>query len=59
MSSDRLVEGVVTKPSRYTVAETLERLENVVRSKGLTIFARIDHSGEADRAGLKMQDANC
>ena len=57
MSSDRLVEGVVTKPSRYTIAETLGRLENVIRSKGLTIFARIDHSGEAERVGLGMQDA--
>ncbi len=57
MSSDRLVEGVVTKPSRYTIAETLGRLENVIGSKGLTIFARIDHSGEAERVGLRMQDA--
>jgi len=57
MSSDRLVEGVVTKPSRYAIAETLGRLENVIRSKGLTIFARIDHSGEAERVGLRMQDA--
>jgi len=51
-----LVEGVVTKPSRYAIAETLDRLEKVIRSKGLTIFARIDHSGEAERIGLKMQD---
>jgi len=57
MSSDRLVEGTVTKPSKYTIAETLERLENVIQSKGLTIFARIDHSGEAERVGLRMQDA--
>jgi len=57
MSYDGLVQGVVTKPSKYTVAETLERLENVIRSKGLTVFARIDHSGEAERVGLRMQDA--
>ena len=57
MSSDKPVEGVVTKLSKYTVAETLERLENVIRSKGLTIFAQIDHSGEAERVGLKMNDA--
>ena len=52
-----MVEGVVTKPSSFTIAETLERLENVIRSKGLTIFALIDHSGEAERIGLRMQDA--
>ena len=57
MSSNRLVEGIVTKPSKHTIAETLERLENVIQSKGLTIFARIDHSGEAERVGLSMQDA--
>ena len=57
MSSDGLVQGVDTKPSRYTIAETLERLEKVIRSKGLTIFALIDHSGEAERAGLRMRDA--
>ena len=57
MSPDRLVEGVVTKPSKYTIEETLERLENVIRSKGFTLFASIDHSGEAERVGLRMQDA--
>ena len=39
MSSDRLVEGVVTKPSKYTIEETLERLEKVIRAKGPTLFA--------------------
>jgi uncharacterized protein (DUF302 family) len=57
MSSDKPVEGVVTKPSKFSVTETLEHLENMIRSKGLTIFARIDHSGEAERVGLKMNDA--
>jgi uncharacterized protein (DUF302 family) len=50
-------QGIVTKPSKYTVAETLERLQNIIRSKGLTIFTCIDHSGEAARVGLKMPDA--
>jgi len=56
MNHDKPVEGIVTKPSKYAVTETLERLENAIRSKGLTIFARIDHSGEAERVGLKMND---
>ncbi len=55
--SDSLAVGIATKPSRYSIEETLERLENVIHSKGLTVFARIDHSGEAERVGLKMQDA--
>ncbi len=56
MSHDKSVEGVITKPSKYTVAETLERLEKTIQSKGLTFFARVDHSGEAERVGLKMND---
>ena len=56
MSHDKPVEGVVTKPSKYTITETLERLENVIRSKGLTLLASIDHNGEAERVGLRVQD---
>src|SRR5713226_283494 len=47
--------GIVSKPSSYSVPETLDRLETVVRAKGLTVFARIDHSGEAEKVGLKMR----
>jgi len=52
-----LSPGIVTKASRHTVQETLGRLESVVRSKGLAIFTLIDHSGEAEKVGLKMQEA--
>lgn len=41
--------------SRYSFAETLQRLESVLQSRNLTMFARIDHSGEAEKAGMKMQ----
>ena len=46
--------GMVHLPSPYSVASTLQRLESVITTKGLTIFARIDHSGEAAKVGLKM-----
>jgi uncharacterized protein (DUF302 family) len=46
--------GVVHLPSPYSVTNTLQRLESVIATKGLTIFARIDHSGEAAKVGLKM-----
>ena len=49
--------GIVTKASRLSVSETLSRLENVIRTKGLEIFTIIDHSGEAEKVGLKMQEA--
>lgn len=45
--------GLVHVPSKYTVPETLQRLESVVTSHGLTVFARIDFSGDAAKVGLK------
>jgi uncharacterized protein (DUF302 family) len=46
--------GVVHLSSPYPVPETLLRLESVLKAKGLAIFCRVDHSGEAQKAGLKM-----
>jgi uncharacterized protein (DUF302 family) len=46
--------GMVHLSSAYSVAGTLLRLESVLKAKGLAIFCRVDHSGEAERAGLKM-----
>jgi len=47
--------GLVHIPSPYAVAETLQRLEAMLKSKGLTIFARVDHSGEAAKVGMQMR----
>ena len=47
-------DGIISKPSRYPVAETLDRLEGVLRAKGVKVFARVDHSGEAAKVGMKM-----
>jgi uncharacterized protein (DUF302 family) len=41
--------------SPYSVPETLKRLESILQSRGLTVFARIDHSGEAGKVGMKMR----
>ena len=49
--------GIVTKPSKYPLAETLTRLEGVLKTQGMTIFARIDHQAEAARVGLQMRPA--
>ena len=37
-------DGIVTKESKYSVKETIDRLEGVAKSKGMTIFARVDFS---------------
>jgi uncharacterized protein (DUF302 family) len=40
--------------SHYSFPETLKRVESLLQEKGLTIFCRVDHSGEAEKVGLKM-----
>ena len=46
--------GLVHLSSPYSVLETLKKLDSVLQSRGLTVFARIDHSGEAEKVGMKM-----
>lgn len=46
--------GIVQVASESSFEETFKRLESTVASKGLTIFARIDFSGDAGRVGLSM-----
>jgi uncharacterized protein (DUF302 family) len=47
--------GMTDLPSPYSVPDTLARLESILKERGLMIFARVDHSGEAEKAGLKMR----
>jgi uncharacterized protein (DUF302 family) len=49
--------GMVHITSRFSAQETVEKIESAIRSKGITIFARIDHSDEAAKAGLRMHFA--
>jgi uncharacterized protein (DUF302 family) len=48
-------KGLVVKPSAYGVDETLDRLEQVLQKKGLTIFARIDHSAGAAKIQMQLR----
>jgi uncharacterized protein (DUF302 family) len=50
-----MASGMVDIPSRYSVPESLVRLEAILKEKGLTIFARVDHSGEAAKVGMEMR----
>jgi uncharacterized protein (DUF302 family) len=47
--------GLMQVVSPYPVDETLQRLQSVLSQRGLQIFALIDHSGEAEKVGLKMR----
>ncbi len=41
-------------PTNYSVDETVDRLKSILQAKGVHLFALVDHSGEAERAGMKM-----
>jgi len=47
--------GIVDVPSSHPVDETVERLRHILQANGVTLFAFIDHSGEAAKVGLKMR----
>ena len=46
--------GIIDKPSSHSVEQTVEKLKNILQSKGITLFALVDHSGEAEKVGMKM-----
>ena len=47
--------GLLQVTSPYTVDETVTRLESVLAERGVRVFALIDHSGEAEKIGMKMR----
>jgi uncharacterized protein (DUF302 family) len=49
-----LNRGLIQVQSHYALNETLDRLQGILAEKGLKVFAVIDHSGEAEKAGMKM-----
>ena len=50
-------EGIVKIASHHSVDETVNKLKTILQSKGVTLFALVDHSGEAEKVGLKMPSA--
>ena len=48
-------KGIINKASSHSVDETVEKLKGILQTKGVTLFALVDHSGEAEKAGLKMR----
>ena len=55
MSTAAAIPGIVQLPSHHSVAETVDRLEAILKQRGILVFARIDFSGDAGRAGLSMR----
>jgi len=48
-------KGITIQASIHSAETTVERLKNILQSKGSTLFAVIDHSGEAEKVGMKMR----
>ena len=48
------INGIVQIPSSHSVDEIVEKLKGILASKGVMLFAVVDHSGEAAKAGLQM-----
>jgi uncharacterized protein (DUF302 family) len=49
-------DGVITKASPRTVAETVARFSEIAKAKGLRVFAVIDQAAEARQVGLALRD---
>ena len=47
-------EGIIDTPSNHSVDQTVEKLKGILETKGVTLFALVDHSGEAEKAVMKM-----
>ncbi len=47
--------GIIDKPSGHSVDQTVEKLKNILQARGVTLFALVDHSGEAEKVGMKMR----
>ena len=54
MASDKN-SGLIDIPSNHSVDETVEKLKAILQTKGITLFALVDHSGEAAKVGMKMR----
>jgi uncharacterized protein (DUF302 family) len=51
---ERNDNGIVDIASNHSVDETVARLKGILEAKGVTLFAVIDHSGEAEKVGMKL-----
>ncbi|MFY9745898.1 MAG: DUF302 domain-containing protein [Acidobacteriaceae bacterium] len=47
--------GIVSERSHHTVDQTVDRLKSLLQTKSVTLFALVDHSGEAAKAGIEMR----
>lgn len=46
--------GIIHKPTKHSVDEVLRKLQAILAARGVTVFALVDHSGEAEKVGMHM-----
>jgi uncharacterized protein (DUF302 family) len=47
-------KGIIDIPCNHSVDQTVERIKGILQAKGVALFALVDHSGEAEKVGMKM-----
>jgi len=47
--------GIISIPNHHSVDETVQRIKDTLAAKGIKLFALIDHSGEAEKVGMRMR----
>ncbi len=47
-------EGIINIPANHSVDQAVEKLKEILQAKGVNLFALVDHSGEAEKVGMKM-----
>jgi uncharacterized protein (DUF302 family) len=52
---DMSATGIVDIPSHHSVDATVKKIRSILAAKGVTLFALVDHSGEAEKVGLRMR----
>ena len=52
-------DGLIDIPSNHSVDETVEKLKGILQAKGVTLFALVDHSGEAGKVEMKCARPSC
>ena len=48
-------DGLITKKSKHSVTATLDKLEGILKQKGITIFARVNHTAGAKKADILLR----
>jgi uncharacterized protein (DUF302 family) len=55
MIANAAIDGLRVLPTQHAVADVLQRIQSLARARGLTVFAQIDFSGDAERSGLTLR----